>query len=129
MLLRVRYLLEQPGRSPLLSEEILVTAVTNIWASTEPDWLSDEEALRLLAEARPDANIPITEKRELVAASLKAWPAMERTLQKRITERAKELEKSHKRVRRAASLKVRDLALNPQLPSDLLGILVLQPVA
>jgi hypothetical protein len=83
----------------------------------------------LLADARPDANIPLTEKRELVAAALDAWPSMEDDVQKRIMGRAKELEKSHKRVRRAASLKIRDLVLKPQLPPDLLGILVLQPVA
>jgi superfamily II DNA or RNA helicase len=129
LLLRVRYLLEQGGRSSLLSEEVLVTAVTNSRKRTDLDWLPDQEAMRLLAEARPDANIPFAEKRELIVAALEAWPTMEAALQKRITERAKELEKSHKRVRRAAALKVRDLALNPQLPPDLLGILVLQPVA
>jgi hypothetical protein len=128
MLLRVRYLLEQPGRPALLSEEILVTAVKNNRDRAEPDWLPDGEALRLLAEARPDANISMAEKRELVAGALDSWPAMEPALEKRVKERAKELEKSHKRVRRAASLKVRELALKPQLPPDLLGILVLQPV-
>jgi hypothetical protein len=31
-------------------------------------------------------------------------------------------------VRKAVSLKVRELTVKPQLPPDLLGILVLQPV-
>ena len=49
-------------------------------------------------------------------------------LYERIALRAAELEKSHKRVRQAVSLRVRELTATPQLPPDLLGLLVLQPV-
>ena len=128
MLLRVRYLLNQPDRPPLLSEEILVAGFTHGSRQRAREWLSDADALRLLADARPDANLAMAEKRELVDAALGAWPTIESTVRQRITARAAELEKSHKRVRQAVALKVRQLTVSPQFPPDLLGILVLQPV-
>lgn len=63
--LRVRYLTKQPDRRPLLSEEVLVLGARDIGQGVVR-WLDDGEALRLLAEAKPDANIPLAEKRELV---------------------------------------------------------------
>jgi hypothetical protein len=126
-LLRVRYLLHQPERAPLLSEEVLVVACTT-GASDASQWLDDTEALRLLAEARPDANVPMAEKRALVADALKVWPEYEAALRQRIDTRTTELASSHKRVRQAVSLRVRELTVTPQLPPDLLGLLILQPV-
>lgn len=128
MLLRVRYLLNQPDRPPLLSEEVIATGVINNPKGGKPEWLDGDEALRLLAEAKPDANIPMAEKRQLVTSALESWPTLEAALHARIGDRAKELEKSHKRVRQAVKLKVRELSMAPQLPPDLLGVLVLQPV-
>jgi superfamily II DNA or RNA helicase len=128
LLLRVRYLLNQPDRPSLLSEEILVAGFTHGAGSEAREWLSDADALRLLADARPDANLVMAEKRELVDAALGAWRTIEPTVHQRITARAAELEKSHKRVRQAVALKVRQLTVSPQFPPDLLGILVLQPV-
>lgn len=153
LLLRVRYLVNQPDRAPLLSEEIVVAGFTHRLPSPpgrgaggegrssspsgrgaggEGDqgrqWLSDADALRLLA-AQPDANLAMAEKRELVEAALAEWPTLEPSVRERITARAAELEKSHKRVRQAVSLKVRQLTVTPQFPPDLLGILILQPVA
>jgi len=127
-LLRVRYLLHRPDRAPLLSEEVLVTGFTPGAGTGAPVWLEEEEAFRLLAEARPDANIGPAEKRELIRFTLDAWPTLETSLRERIEARAEELEKSHKRVRHAVALRVRELSVAPQLPPDLLGILVLQPV-
>jgi hypothetical protein len=127
-LLRVRYLLHQPDRRPLLSEEVLVTGFTPAEGSGQPVWLDEREALRLLAEARPDANIDPAEKRERIRSALDDWPALETSLRERIQERARELERSHKRVRQAVALRVRELSVVPQFPPDLLGILLLQPV-
>jgi hypothetical protein len=127
-LLRVRYLLHQPERAPLLSEEVLAAACTVGSVPGTYQWLADAEALRLLAEARPDANVPIAEKRALVTAALEAWSTREAALRERIKSRAAELEASHKRVRQAVALRVRALTVAPQLPPDVLGLLVLQPV-
>ncbi len=128
MLLRVRYLLNQPERAPLLSEEVIVLGETTAPKGNMTEWLDGDQALELLANAKPDANVPMGEKRRLVEAALGRWPTMEKVIQKRIKDRASELEKSHKRVRQAVSLKVRQMSLDPQLPPDLLGLLVLQPV-
>jgi hypothetical protein len=129
MLLRVRYLLEQHDRPPLLSDEVVATGITQGTHSEGVTWLTDEDALRLLAEARNDANVPMDEKRERAARALETWPTLDAGLRERIEARARQLEKSHTRIRKAVSLKVRDLSLDPQLPPDLLGILVLQPMA
>jgi superfamily II DNA or RNA helicase len=127
LLLRVRYLVDQPSLPTLLSEEILVAGFAEGPANGQREWLTEAEALRLLA-AQPDANLPMSEKRELIGRALAAWPSLNSDLQRRIEARAAELEKSHKRVRQAAAMRGGQLTVTPQLPPDLLGILVLQPV-
>lgn len=127
LLLRVRYLLQQPDRPALLSEEVVVAGFVSA-AGAGLACLEDGEAMRLLAEAKPDANIPMTEKRELITDALSGWSGLQSALAQKISDRAAELEGSHKRVRKAVSLRVRDLKVVPQLPPDLLGILILQPV-
>jgi hypothetical protein len=128
LLLRVRYLVEQPQRPALLSEEVLVTGYIDHNKVNAQHWLDDDEALRLLGEAKPDANVSLPEKRKLTSAALDVWPALDVLLRERISARALELEKSHKRIRQAVGLRVRELNVKPQLPPDLLGILILQPV-
>ncbi len=127
MLLRVRYLLEQPERSPLLSEEVLVLAYRKDDLGKSL-FLEDSEALRLLSEAKPDANIPMEEKQELVKMVLNEWAQLNSAIREKIDQRARELEASHKRIRRAVSLRIRELKVKPQLPPDLFGLLVLQPL-
>lgn len=127
LLLRVRYLVEQPQRTPMLSEEALVNAYAGL-TDDAPNWLEEDEALRLLAEARPDANAPMEEKRRLIETALSQWPTIETALRSRIETRAAELEQAHKRIRQSVSLRVRELAVKPQSPPDLLGILVLHPL-
>ncbi|MBI5525930.1 MAG: DEAD/DEAH box helicase [Deltaproteobacteria bacterium] len=126
-LLRSRYLVEQPARTPMLAEEVLVAGVVPGRRAGQHEWLTEGEALRLLAEARPDANVPMNEKRELAGLALGEWPGIQGALKARIEARAQELEKSHKRVRQAVSMRVKELAVRPQPPPDLLGLLVLQP--
>ena len=146
LLLRVRYLVEQPQARPLLSEEVLVLGFVGL-GGNEARWLEARDALRLLAEARPDANLALAEKRELVEralASLGDWSAIASSEQRaesggqrvgvpgyvreRLIQRARELEAAHRRIRQAVSMRVRGLEVKPQFPPDLLGILVLQPV-
>jgi superfamily II DNA or RNA helicase len=125
LLLRIRYLIEQPERAPLLAEEVLAVGYAG---GPKRAWLDDAEALRLLSEAQPDQNMPQAEKRELVQAVLDDWPTLQDDLRNRVTARGDDLEKSHKRIRQAVAAKVRQLSVAPQLPPDLLGILVLQPI-
>src|ERR1051325_5605327 len=123
LLLRVRYLINQPQRASLLAEEVVVTGFSGSKSA-----LDDVEAMRLLVEAKADANIPMSEKRELTEAELKTYCTFNSVLESKIKHRSTELEKSHKRVRQAVSLRVRELSVAPQLPPDLLGVLVLQPL-
>ena len=134
-LLRVRYLLRQPNRAPLLAEEVRVVG----WRGGNGRplrWLADDEALRLLAESKPDANLSLAEKQELVQWALgevngewqmangEWWAGVE----ERIRQRAEALAESHKRVRQAMDARVRGLDVQPHLPPDLLGVVVLQPL-
>jgi hypothetical protein len=123
LLLRVRYLVNQPQRAPMLAEEVLVTGFNG-----DKSELADAEALRLLIEAEADANVPTIEKRELTESALEHYLTVAAVLVSKIQARSIELEKSHKRIRQAVSLRVRELSVAPQLPPDLLGILVLQPL-
>jgi superfamily II DNA or RNA helicase len=140
LLLRPRYLIEQPEKPPLLSEEVLVVGY-ELGPAGAPRWLPHGEALRLLATARPDANIAMAEKHELLKATLDQigpWTepsptsrprnAIEAAVRDYVLRRAGELEGTHKRIRRAVDMRVRELAVRPQLPPDLLGVLILQPV-
>jgi hypothetical protein len=115
----------------LLSEEVFVTGFIGVGSSSQAGlrWLDNSEALRLLSEAKAHVNVPMSEKRELISLALKDWPQVEAALAQPLSARAAELEKSHKRIRQAVSLRVRELTVQPQLPPDLLGVLVLQPIA
>lgn len=159
LLLRVRYLLQVPPNTQMLSEEVLVTGYEGLSPPAE-GWISRDRALHLLL-ARPDANMGLSEKRELVEQALEPWqqwfsrsvsgrlkPAPQaqsegedrvhsahfsvhdhtEKIVEMIQQRAQELEASHKRIRQAVSVRIRGLQVQPQLPPDLLGILVLQPV-
>lgn len=125
LLLRVRYLIHIPNQAPLFSEE--VRALGYRGEAAHPDWLPEAETLRLLAEAQPDANLPLAKKKEILAAALKAYLALEPHLRSQIEARARNLTEAHQRIRQAVQLKGRDLRVEPQEPPDLLGVLVLLP--
>ena len=127
LLLRVRYLLKQPERPTSLSEEVWVRGAVWVRRGSEPEWLPDAEALRLLT-AEPEANVPLTEKQELIAAGIGTWPTLRDGLRAPLAARADALRQSHARVRRAAGRRVRELSVVPQHPPDLLGMLILQPM-
>ncbi|MCX7689052.1 MAG: DEAD/DEAH box helicase, partial [Fimbriimonadales bacterium] len=126
LLLRVRYLLEQPAHTPMLAEEVRVLAYTEQHGI--PQFLDDHEALHLLRSAKPDANIPLEEKRELVRQALDQWHALQPQIEARVRQRAEQLQESHKRIRSTVGMGVRQLRVVPQKPVDLLGVVVFQPV-
>jgi superfamily II DNA or RNA helicase len=126
-LLRVRYLVALPDKTPMLAEEVQVVAYAGFDGGV-PRWLETSDAVRLLGESQPAGNIPMSEKRDLIGIALNEWEALQQAVSDRLAARAADLERAYKRVRQAAQLRVRELAVTPQLPPDLLGILVLQPV-
>ena len=127
LLLRVRYLLQFPNAAPLFAEEVMPLAYTHT-ADGIPQWLSEANALRLLSEARPDANMLIEEKKNLVEAALRAYPSLENDLRAHLQTRALRLEEAHKRIRQAVRLRSDELTVAPQFPPDLLGVLVVESV-
>src|SRR5574337_295291 len=127
VLLRARHLVEQPRKTPLLSEEVLVIGYTTV-GDGAVHWLEEAQAMSLLAEAQPDANVPMPEKQEVVRTALDEWPRLQAEVEAQIRQRATLLEQSHKRIRQAVHLRIRELSVRPQLPPDLLGLLILQPL-
>lgn len=143
MLLRLRFLLEQPDRPPLLSEETFIAGFRGFpdksGFNNPPDrlalersegleWLPDEEALALLQTIQSEGNIPDSERRENLDEILGWWDDIQEYLDDLINHRANNLDEAHRRVRASARLIRRGLKVQPQLPPDLLGVLVLLPV-
>ncbi len=130
VLLRPRYRLEQAGRPPRLAEEVLVAG----WRGFGEEWLAPEQALGLLGAAEPCAEIPPGERRELVELMLEELNGLlaggpDGPLGRAVNGRAAALEAAHRRVRQSVGEAVRGLAVRPHWPPDVLGLLVLQPVA
>jgi superfamily II DNA or RNA helicase len=129
-LLRLRYLLTLPQRAPLLLEEMQIVGLRD-----GAPLLGHDAGLALLAQAQPDANLDLATKQRLAQEAIHRWPwggdAPDATLRRGLEEvflaRAVALEESHKAIRRSLRLRVRELALDPQMPPDLLGVLVLLP--
>ncbi len=133
-LLRLRFLIEQPDRTALLAEEVQVIGNLGIPGEREnvrrgdAEWLAEREVLRLLTEAQADANIIMEERRELITTALAGYEKLDSAIGQHIAGRAKSLTEAHRRIRKAVSMRVGGLAVKPQLPPDLLGVLVLQPL-
>jgi len=127
LLLRARYLFQLPDKDPILAEEVLVSG----FAGGEESLLSLEKALDLLVSAKPAANIPEAEKRELVEFALervRPWvESAQGPIGSLLEKRSEELAEAHRRLRRTLGERVRGLTVHPQWPPDVLGILVLQP--
>jgi Superfamily II DNA and RNA helicases len=128
ILLRPRFQLLQPDRPPLLAEEVLVTGFEEF----VDRWLPQDQALDLL-NAEPSANLPTSEKQELVDLMreevrrlVEAAPDAS-PLWRILKERAQELEAAHRRIRQSVGRPVRGLRVEPHWPPDVLGLLVLQP--
>lgn len=127
LLLRLRYLLEQPDRPPLLAEEVLVVGMRGR-NPANPVFFEEEDARRLLVEVAPDAPVSPQERWEVLTEVLKWWDALLPQLEAKAKERAQRILDAHRRVRAAARLIRRNMAVRPQFPPDLLGLLVLLPV-
>ncbi|MBC7246316.1 MAG: DEAD/DEAH box helicase [Actinobacteria bacterium] len=127
LLLRCRYTLTVPDAPDLLAEEVLPLAFTG----TPQDgvtWLSREAALDLLRNAAPEENISPEERSEALERSLAWYASLRGEIKGILEERARALQASHKRVRQAARVVRRGVAVTRHLPPDLLGLLVLLPV-
>jgi len=110
--------------TPTLAEECVVCGFRGRPGGLE--WLSEEEALRLLEEARPVANVAPAERERWLEEAVSWVEGLTLDLERIARERAERLQQAHRRVRRIT--RQGRLTVEPQLPVDLLGVYVLTPV-
>jgi len=126
LMLRLRYLVEADGRQQF-AEEVVAAAFRMDYSNDGGTlhWLTplQDEALRLLSEAEPVANMPPAERQEHVQWALDMlkgdWA------DEIIAGRVAELEASHDRLRRA--VKGSKAKITPHRPPDIIGCYVLVP--
>jgi hypothetical protein len=127
LLLRLRFLVEEPDKKPLLAEEVFVCGLRG-FPPDQLEWLPENRALELLQNARPDMGIAASERSEWLTEVLGWWESLQPGLQPIIQQRAHTLSEAHRRVRAAVHLPRRGLTVTPHRPPDLLGILVCVPI-
>ncbi|MDJ0576345.1 MAG: helicase-related protein [Xenococcaceae cyanobacterium MO_234.B1] len=123
LLLRLRHLLESPKHSDLLAEECLVRGFTG--SSSNPQWLSQEATLELMAKVEPTDDLPFARKQLTMEQLLYRLSDLDTDFKDIAHERAEALKESHRRVR--AITKEGQVKVKPQLPMDILGVYYLLP--
>lgn len=124
-LLRLRHHMEVTRRGKarqLMAEETVALAVRG---RTQPNWLTDDEAARLL-DARPVANLAADAASRELHLALDFLTAQRPALDVLATQRADALLADHRRVREAAR-DVGQYSVRPSLPVDVVGVYVLLP--
>lgn len=125
LLLRARYLVyERKDDQPSLAEETLTWGFEGLYPNITP--LTPDAARQLLDEVRATSNVSDAEKREVLRETLAWWDNLQPALNAVLNARKDTLTDAHYRVRQL--LGQRRVRIEPQLPPDLLGILVLLPV-
>jgi len=126
-LLRLRYLHhEGDAASASLAEETLAWGLRGIYPDVSE--LAPDEALRLLDAQHDAASVPLAERREVLRETLDWWLGLQERLGRLLAGRAARLAEEHARLAdlvNAASSRV--LTIEPQLPPDLLGLVILLP--
>lgn len=124
-LLRVRHQLSYVRRREpfqMMAEETVALAVRG---RTNPEWLSDEHAARLI-ECAPSGNLPAEAVQREVRQAIEFLAAHPQQLETLARQRAETLLADHKRVREAAR-DVGQHSVKPCLPVDVMGVYVLLP--
>jgi hypothetical protein len=131
LLLRLRFHIHAPDRAgkeiqPLLAEESRLFAFRG--SPQQAEWFEDEEEIARLLSARSQANIPQAQIQHFLRQVLTAYDThLAPRLEELLRERAEALRDAHRRVRRSASVTVRGISVEPQLPPDVLGMYVYLP--
>jgi superfamily II DNA or RNA helicase len=127
MLLRMRFNMTEPDKTPMLAEEAAIFGFSGI-PPQSTEWINEDNIFSLLSSASPQSNISMGERVEVLAEFLGSWEALKPQLKPILEERAHKLAESHRRVRAAAHIRRRGLSVSPYFPPDLLGILTLLPL-
>ncbi|MGP5653164.1 helicase, partial [Glutamicibacter arilaitensis] len=114
-----------------LAEEARIVAFRG--APGRHQWLTDDEVARLLT-AKPTANVGEQAARNMASAILKGVPLLESDLAEQAAAVAEQIQRDHTEVRLAARgdssagrLGIRGLAVEPNLPADILGVYIYAP--
>ncbi len=121
--LRLRYFQKSRSEAPVLAEETLTWGFSGIPPDIAP--IPPDQATQLLDNLNPEENVSVHEKRRAVEETLSWQTALAPYLEAVAQARAHELEETNRRLREQISrLPVR---VEPHLPPDLLGMLVVLP--
>jgi superfamily II DNA or RNA helicase len=125
LLLRARYLLNEPGGAEQLAEEVALAAFER--REGQLAWLEPLDSIgrEFLSRARPIANMSPTEREEQVRWALDFVHAQPNWYTGVISHRVQELQASHTRLRKL--LRRPRLTIEPRTPPDILGCYVLVP--
>ncbi|EPL15423.1 Superfamily II DNA/RNA helicase, SNF2 family protein [Pseudomonas sp. CF161] len=124
-LLRLRHQLGYVRRREpfqMMAEETVALAVKG---RSNPQWLSDESASKLL-QCTPSGNLPTETMQREIRTALDFLACNQQQLETLATERANSLLDDHLRVREAAR-DVGQYSVSPCLPVDVIGVYVLLP--
>ncbi len=128
LLVRYRYhiITRRPGGSEtaLLAEDCQIAAFSG--SPQDPDWLSSEDAERLLL-AKPEGNVPPERKEYFLKQVMVEGESLKEWLGVVAAERGEELLEAHRRVRTALEEKGVRYSVEPKLPPDILGVYVYLP--
>lgn len=125
LLLRLRYLQREWGaEQETLAEETLTWGFTG-WPP-EIQRITPRVAQGLLDGAQPVGNLSLAQKQEVLEETLDWWETLQPELEALLEARAQKLEASHYRVRQV--IEERKILVRPQMPPDLLGVVVFLPV-
>jgi superfamily II DNA or RNA helicase len=110
----------------LLAEDCQLLAFAGSPGSAE--WISDNQAIEALMEARSEANVYPEQARTFLSRVIDEFNELQPHLNEVAQERGEELLAAHRRVRAASQARGVRYRVEPQLPLDVLGIYVYLPV-
>ena len=131
LLVRLRSHIHTPPRSgkdvqPLLAEDCRIFAFRGVPQAAQ--WFDDDQEIEALLQAPSEANIARVQIQHFLQQVRSGFDEyINPRLEQLAHERANELLQAHRRVRRAVSLGVRNVTVEPQLPLDVLGMYVYLP--
>src|SRR6266567_1208241 len=129
LLVRMRYHIITTRRgqdgSTLLAEDCQVLAFQGAPANAQ--WIDDQALIERLLEAKPDGNVYEDQARQFLRQLLAGVEELQPHLEQVADERGRELEDAHRRVRQAAQVRGLHYRVEPQKPTDILGVYLYLP--
>lgn len=126
LLLRCRYTIKSLTNSSLLAEEVVVSGYNGSPGGEQ--WISENDAIELLKKCEPEANISDIEREEVLIEVRSHIDMFKDDINEIARSHANVLEESHRRIRSSIEISKRGFKVQPFLPPDLLGILIIIPV-